>query len=89
MSKRKSEWVSTGEACKVLGVGPKHLWRLRDDGLLRQGTHWRNIARPHAARPTYRWHLKRCESALEIKPEARGDRPSASKSETSDPVHLL
>ncbi|MBW4475112.1 MAG: DNA-binding protein [Stenomitos rutilans HA7619-LM2] len=68
----KSDWVKTGVACDRLGVGAKHLWNLRDEGLLKQGQHWRNIARPQAARPTYRWHLKRCEQALETPPEMKG-----------------
>lgn len=68
----KSDWVTTAIACEKLGISIKHIWRLRDEGLLKQGQHWRNIARPQAARPTYRWHLKRCEEALEIPPEVRG-----------------
>jgi hypothetical protein len=68
----KSDWVTTAAACQRLGISDKHLWKLRDEGLLKRGTHWRNIARPQAARPTYRWHLKNCEQALEIPPEMRG-----------------
>ncbi|GAB4465595.1 MAG: hypothetical protein OHK0037_20520 [Elainellaceae cyanobacterium] len=67
----KSDWVTTAALCKALGFGVKHLWRLRDEGLLKQGQHWRNIARPQAARPTYRWHLKRCEEAIETPQELR------------------
>lgn len=67
----KADWVATGIMCEALGISDKHLWRLRDEGLLKEGTHWRNIARPQAARPTYRWHLKRCEKALEIPAEQR------------------
>lgn len=62
----KSDWVATGVVCQILGISPKHLWRLRDEGLLKANHHWRNIARPQAARPTYRWHLKRCEKAVEV-----------------------
>ncbi|MBD2465760.1 DNA-binding protein [Oscillatoria sp. FACHB-1407] len=68
----KSDWVTTGVICQQLGISDKHLWRLRDEKLLRKNHHWKNIARPQAARPTYRWHLKRCEQALEIDPELRG-----------------
>lgn len=68
----KSDWITTTQLCEALGVSSDHISRLRNEGLLKQGEHWRNIARPQAARPTYRWHLKRCESALEIPPERRG-----------------
>ncbi len=68
----KSDWVTTRVLLNRIAISERHLWRLRDEGLLKQGQHWRNIARPQAARPTYRWHLKRCEQALEIPPEMRG-----------------
>lgn len=66
--KLSSEWVASSVACQVLGFSIKHLTRLREDGTLKQGTHWRNIS-PTAARPTYRYHLKRCEAVLEGKAE--------------------
>lgn len=69
---RKSEWVTTAVVCNELGITDTHLYALRDEGLLKEGKHWRNIARPQAARATYRWHLKRCTQALEIPPELRG-----------------
>lgn len=31
------KWVKTGEAFRALGIGVKHLWKLRDEGLLKQG----------------------------------------------------
>lgn len=67
----KSEWVTTATACEKLGFSAKHLLGLRASGLLKQGQHWRNIAKPHAARATYRWHLKRIEQALEVSAEVR------------------
>lgn len=67
----KSDWVPSGVVCEKLGISFKHLTRLREEGLLKQGKHYRNIGRPQAARPTYRYHLKRCESALEIPMEVR------------------
>lgn len=69
---RTSDWVPTREVCEQLSFSVKHLWRLRDEGLFKENIHWRNVSRPQAARPTYRWHLKRCEEALEIPPEMRG-----------------
>ncbi|MBD2088367.1 DNA-binding protein [Microcoleus sp. FACHB-1515] len=71
VKKISSAWVASGEVCKSLGFKPKHLWKLRDDGSLREGTHWRNIASPHAARPTYRWHLDRIRKLLETRKEER------------------
>jgi hypothetical protein len=72
MTKKTSPaWVPGTVVCEALGISADHLARLRTDGLLKEGTHWRNIARPRAARPTYRWHLKRCEQALETPVDSR------------------
>ncbi|MGG6237209.1 DNA-binding protein [Nodosilinea sp. AN01ver1] len=71
MTKLNSNWVTTGAACSALGISDKQLWRLRDE-LFTQGTHYRNIARPQAARPTYRWHLARIEKLLNVPQENRG-----------------
>lgn len=68
--KLSSEWVTTAVATEHLGCSDKHLWKLRDE-LMKMGRHYRNIARPHAARPTYRWHLKRIEQLLERPQEQR------------------
>jgi predicted ArsR family transcriptional regulator len=61
----KSDWVSSGVVCSKLGIRFKHLTRLREEGLFKPKTHWINIARPRAVRPTYRYHLTRCQKALE------------------------
>lgn len=68
----KADWVSSGIICENLGISGKHLARLREEGLLKEGKHYRNIARPQAARPTYRYHLKLVEKALEVPAELRG-----------------
>jgi hypothetical protein len=68
----KSKWLSTSEICTELGITDTHLYALRDEGLLKRNEHWRNIARPQAARATYRWHKERCTIALETEPELRG-----------------
>ncbi|MDX2240174.1 MAG: hypothetical protein NW224_05780 [Leptolyngbyaceae cyanobacterium bins.302] len=68
----KADWMSSGVVCQKLGISTKHLARLREEGLLKEGKHWRNIGRPQAARPTYRYHLKLVEKALEIPAELRG-----------------
>lgn len=66
-----SDWVTTGVATQQLGISAKTLWKLREE-LFREGHHYRNMARPMAARPTYRWHLKRIEQLLEQPQEKRG-----------------
>lgn len=63
-SKDSPVWVSTLSLATALGVSDDHLHNLRNDGTLKPGKHWRNIARRQAIRPTYRWHLKNCENAL-------------------------
>lgn len=68
----KSDWVSSGVVCEKLGISIDHLTRLRREGMLKRNKHYRNIGRPQAARPTYRYHLQRCEAALEIPAEVRG-----------------
>ncbi|NJL21320.1 MAG: DNA-binding protein [Leptolyngbyaceae cyanobacterium SM1_3_5] len=66
-----SEWVASGIVTKELGFAVLRLWKLRNEGLLREGYHWVNIARPQAARPTYRWHLDRIRQTLETPQEER------------------
>ncbi|MBD0336990.1 MAG: excisionase family protein [Cyanobacteria bacterium Co-bin13] len=67
-----SAWVTTAIATEQLGISAKTLWKYREE-CLREGTHYRNIARPNAARPTYRWHLERIEQLLGIPQEQRGE----------------
>lgn len=65
-----SHWKTTGVVCEELGISAKQLWAYRTE-LLKEGTHYRNIARPHAARPTYRWHLAKIEKLLSVPMEER------------------
>lgn len=65
--KLTSEWVASSVICRELGFSTKHLLKLRGEKLLTEGTHWVNIS-PQAARPTYRYHLKRCGKVLGVKP---------------------
>ena len=66
-----SAWVTTAIATQQLGISAKTLWKYREE-LLKEGVHFRNIALPSAARPTYRWHLQRIEELLGIPQEQRG-----------------
>lgn len=63
MSKKlSSDWMTTAAAAAALGVTSKHLREsLRKE--LKEGQHYRNVS-PGAARPSYRWHLKRIENLL-------------------------
>ena len=66
-----SMWKTTTETAEALSVTRDHLLRLRAE-LFKEGVHYRNIARPQAARPTYRWHLGKIESLLNQSQERRG-----------------
>lgn len=66
------EWVDTATAIASLGICRDHLIHLKDDGILKQNIHWRDIRRKDAYRATYRWHLERCNQVLDIPPEKRG-----------------
>jgi hypothetical protein len=65
MGKPDSTWVSTSKICERLAITDSQLYALRDSGLFKQAIHWRDISRPTAMRPTYRWHLARCEKAID------------------------
>lgn len=55
-------WLGTTKAAKELDVTPKYLRENRLK-LFKAGHHYRLI-NPTAARPTYKWHLERCEALL-------------------------
>ncbi len=65
-----SQWVSTRKLANELGVSISFLWKNRES-LFTQGVHWRLI-NPHAWRPTYRWHVGRCQQLMDLnQPEIR------------------
>lgn len=57
-------WVTAGELVEKLGISPSHLKTLRKS-VFKPKKHYRNIS-PGAARPTYRYHLKKCEEVLNV-----------------------
>ncbi|NEQ46990.1 MAG: hypothetical protein F6K00_27000 [Leptolyngbya sp. SIOISBB] len=61
---KRSAWVSTSTLANELGVTSKHIRQRLKDKVLKPSEHYRNI-NPHAWRPTYRWHLKKCLEAVE------------------------
>lgn len=67
MPKRRNpkDWIATSDMADALGCSRDHLYRLRDIGELKKGTHWYCL-NELAARPTYRWHRKRVEQAMGI-----------------------
>ena len=50
---------------ELLGCSVDHLYRLRDSGDLKKGTHWYCL-NEKAARRTYRWHKRRVEAVFGI-----------------------
>ena len=66
---KKILWLPTKQASEALDLSPIHLRRLRHDGLLQIGKHYRNIARPQAVRPTYQWNVDAIEALL-AKPQS-------------------
>lgn len=71
MSKKlPSVWVAASEAAQQLGVTAKYL-REKLKFELKEGYHYRDIASVNAARPSYKWHLKRIEEYLNKPREKR------------------
>lgn len=70
-SQQTSCWVDSKTAAQALGISPRHLRKLRSQGLFKLGKHYRIPSSPSAARPTYLWHIERCGHALEIPMEKR------------------
>jgi len=56
------DWVSTSIAAESLGTTREFLLKNRYV-LFQNGIHWRSI-NPIAARPTYRWNLKKIEELM-------------------------
>jgi len=65
------DWTSTSKAASELGISRNHLLKLKADGTLKQGKHFRNIQRTNAARATYKWHLPNISKTLDLGPEIR------------------
>jgi hypothetical protein len=64
-TRNPKDWIATSAMAQELGCSIDHLYRLRDTGELKRGTHWYCLNQ-NAARLTYRWHKKRVEQALGI-----------------------
>jgi hypothetical protein len=64
------DWVSTKEVLEMLGICPKHLYKLRKNEF-KQGVHYRDIRGKTSLRPTYKWNLKKIEILLNQGAEKR------------------
>lgn len=60
-SKVSSVWVSGSVLAEALGISQSYLNKLRREGELKKGVHYRSIGRKMALRPSYRYHLKNIE----------------------------
>ncbi len=66
----KSPWVSTGEACRILGVSRDWLQSNRKKGW-KKGTHWRDKRSAGSRKPCYQWHWKNIQFWLCVDAEVR------------------
>ena len=64
-------WLDTKEAAKALDLTPRQLNDLRRSGLLKVSKHCRDRSRLGSSRPTWQYHIKRCEEALAIPSDKR------------------
>ena len=67
---KKTDWITTKELASALGCTQAHIRRNLKDSVLKEGHHYRNIS-PHAWRPSYRWHLPRCQAGLKMAQNAQ------------------
>lgn len=58
-----SDWVSSGEAIKKIGVSRDTLYRWIATKVLKKGKHYRNVG--FGKRATYQFHLKRIEKLFD------------------------
>ena len=58
-----STWLPVHKAEKFLGVDRKELFRMRDDGTLKLGTHYAAFPETRS-RDTYRWNVFKVRKAL-------------------------
>lgn len=72
-----TEWLNPQDASKVLGRSVRYLSKMVDEGVLRLKVQnvrlpeVRDIRLPGSARPSYQYHIERCQKRLTIPPEER------------------
>ena len=71
---KKSQWVSSTEASKIIGVSEKKLSEWREYGYLKAGTHWRSAPNNYLIRlskkakpwdPEVIYHIQWCKEEIE------------------------
>jgi predicted DNA-binding transcriptional regulator AlpA len=53
---QKRQWLKTAQAAQYLGCSESHLYRLRNEGVLKQNTHYR-IMNPTALKLRLQWDV--------------------------------
>ena len=70
-SEKTSYWVNTATALRHFDIGVNTLYRHRESGLLKLGTHYLDISDPNAHKASYRWNLAAITEAWSVPPEYR------------------
>lgn len=63
ISQQIAEWIRTPEMAAELTCHPNTLNRMRQDGIFREGWHFRKI-NPSSLRATFLWHRERTKQTL-------------------------
>lgn len=59
-----STWQPVHKAEQILGIDRKELFRMRDDGTFKLGTHYASFPETRS-RDTYRWNIKKVSKHLQ------------------------
>ena len=60
----KTGWVTVNKTCELLELDKKTLFRMRDDGTLRLGTHYAAFDDTFS-RDSYRWNVAKVRKTLQ------------------------
>lgn len=66
-----SGWVNTTTAIQHFDIGVTTLYRYRDAGLLKLGTHYLDLSDPNSRKASYRWSIPALTDAWSVPPEYR------------------
>lgn len=76
-SPKTTEWLNPQDASKLLGRSVRYLSKMVDEGILRLQAknvrlpEVRDVRLPGSARPSYQYHVERCQKRLTVPPEER------------------
>jgi hypothetical protein len=65
------KWYYTAQASGVLDLPAEKLRDLARSGMFKVGFHIRDVSGPNSKRPTWQFHIERCEKLLNTPPEER------------------